>query len=76
MVQIQICTTKVSLLTLHSAFLIATVIGALHKVVTNFRAKIVTPLLQVRLTVEWRKQCSQLHRNSKTLDNLIVIVLS
>ena len=73
MVQIQIYTTAVSLLTLHSAFLIATVIGAIHKVDTKFRVKIVTPLPQVHLTVVCHKQCSQQPKNSKTQDNLIVI---
>ena len=76
MVQIQICTTVDSHLNLHSAFLIATVTGALHKVVTKFRAKIVMLLLQAHLTVVWLKQCSQLPKNSKIRDNLIAIILS
>ena len=76
MVQIQICTTVDSHLNLHSAFLIAKVTGALHKVVTKFRAKIVMLLLQAHLTVVWLKQCSQLPKNSKTRDNLIAIILS
>ena len=76
MVQIQICTTADSHLNLHSAFLIATVTEALHKVVTRSRAKIVMPLQQAHLTVVWRKQYSQLPKNSKTRDNLIAIVLS
>ena len=74
MVQIQICTTADSHLNLHSVFLTATVTGALHKVVTRFRAKIMVPLLQAHLTVVWLKQYSLLPKNSKTRDNLIVIV--